>query len=334
MVTNESPHPWPTAIGVTILEEQAKKRRRVAAGKKGLRHCTPIEDPQAGFKFCIGKNVFPEEFFEKVDTGAKEVLTVDISSRRNGSDFLVWLGYRRHAQFPLYHLVSEIQGKMSAARGKRSKAMWKGKDMVLDLEVRGQIIQVVNNAKRVQLIVNNFTHAPLPWFVTNCAEDDKSAPLPAVGEPMAGEKNSGAVGGSLPTSSVVGEPMALASVAAASTAAGASSGSGPVLAGVEPSDVEDAVGSDSDTCEMEDGEEDVAHAQFLEDLRREVDMLKKSPAKGIYWCKSKHAFIVTQNRKTIKHFSVKRFLDHMDLEAFVGKLREARLAATLWLHPV
>ena len=153
-------------------------RRRVAVGKFGN---APLQIPMADFKFCIGSHVDPEKFFVKKDTGAGEVMVADISRRRHGGDFLVWLGYQCYATLPLYHVLQEIKGKVAAARGKHSKASWKGHSMLLELEVRGKVIQVLNNLELVWMVVDPDTYEPLPWLVQECAEDDKVVEAIAVG---------------------------------------------------------------------------------------------------------------------------------------------------------
>ena len=113
----------------------------MAAGKysKNVRHDAVVRGPIVGFRFCVGDRAVADDAFAEVDTGAGVVKVVDVSSHLLRTDFPCWLGYKTKAVLPACHALSEIKNKMLAARGRRSKALWKGNATILDQEVRARL---------------------------------------------------------------------------------------------------------------------------------------------------------------------------------------------------
>ena len=256
----------------------------------------------------------PLSIFKKVETGRETLITVDVGSKRSKESFLAWMGYRR-TTFPLSHIVAELRNKMVAARGRRNGAMWKGPTLVLDLEVRGRVVQLLNNSRTVGLVVNSENYEPLDWFAIECIKDDKAIFRQIVLESV-----------DLATAdAVVGLERRSESAGPAGSVSASSKDLLPTADAAHPPLEPDEEGSDSP--ELSGGELDDEEDARRKDLQAKADSLKSSPMKHVFWTNSKHSFVVQIKGKRSKQFHVSRRLAQRCLEDYVEGLEAARQKA-------
>ena len=88
-------------------------------------------------------------------------------------------GYDGKTPQPATCILNDIRDAISQQRGKRSKCMWRGIDLVTSLKVRGKDIQVLNSTREMKIVCADEKFETLQWFINELTNDMKGKPAHA-----------------------------------------------------------------------------------------------------------------------------------------------------------
>ena len=223
-------------------------------------------------KVCVGSYHIPTE---RHYDGENDITMFDLSYDQGLAVIKKAIGYGPKTPLPEKSVVSEIRDIIKSGRGRRKEGLWKGvTGLLMEVEVRGRKIQVMNDCSRLKIKSDCPEHTVLGWFVDEIKKDFKAAPFAAwpttprpKGSPRPGSADTASLS-ETQTSDMCTSPTGVSGATSASSTSG-------------PSGLQDSAATDelpqqehrdrirSRSCSNDEaGEEDTEHS--TDDEEREV----------------------------------------------------------------
>ena len=152
-------------------------RHSSSTGRKLKRHKTGGEPPRVQQRICVGDRAVPYEILE---IGEQATMVVDLHQGSYNRAAKWLLSSMEWSIMPHPCLLTELKDAVGQGRGNRANGLWKGKDgkYVIDVEVRGRKVKVLNDQRCVRLLIeqvvgdNGQYHYPtVQWVVDELYKD-------------------------------------------------------------------------------------------------------------------------------------------------------------------